>query len=120
MNVIGSRPDGWWRDRHAAMARLVETLERWAAPREAEVSVVFERPPSPAIESRAIEVAAAPRPHQDSADDEIVRRVQAAERPEEIRVVTSDRGLAARVRAAGAAVEPAEAFRRRIEAEGEE
>ena len=22
-NVIGSRPDGWWRDRHAAMVRLV-------------------------------------------------------------------------------------------------
>ena len=27
MNVIGSRPDGWWKDRHAAMAGLVESLE---------------------------------------------------------------------------------------------
>ena len=26
MNVIGSRPDGWWRDRRAAMRRLVADL----------------------------------------------------------------------------------------------
>src|SRR5690606_26288861 len=26
MNVIGSRADGWWRDRDAAMARLVDLL----------------------------------------------------------------------------------------------
>ena len=31
MNVIGTRPDAWWRDRHAAMTRLVDMLERWAA-----------------------------------------------------------------------------------------
>jgi hypothetical protein len=31
MNVIGTRPDGWWRDRDAAMLRLVDLLERWAA-----------------------------------------------------------------------------------------
>ena len=33
MNVIGTRPDGWWRDRDAAMLRLVDLLERWAAAR---------------------------------------------------------------------------------------
>lgn len=27
-NVVGSRPDGWWRDRAAAAARLVERLRR--------------------------------------------------------------------------------------------
>ena len=31
MNVIGTRPDAWWRDRHAAMVRLVYLLENWAA-----------------------------------------------------------------------------------------
>ena len=30
MNVIGSRPDGWWKNRRGAMVRLVEQLERWA------------------------------------------------------------------------------------------
>jgi hypothetical protein len=28
MNVIGTRPDGWWRDRDAAMLHLVDLLER--------------------------------------------------------------------------------------------
>ncbi|MGB8503138.1 MAG: RNA-binding protein, partial [Mycobacterium sp.] len=31
MNVIGSRPDGWWKDRRRAMVALVDRLERWAA-----------------------------------------------------------------------------------------
>jgi hypothetical protein len=26
-NVMGSRPDGWWRDRKAAAARLLDQLE---------------------------------------------------------------------------------------------
>ncbi len=30
MNVIGSRPDGWWRDRAAAARRLVGRLEALA------------------------------------------------------------------------------------------
>jgi uncharacterized protein YaiI (UPF0178 family) len=115
MNVIGSCPDGWWKDRHAAMARLVEMLERWATDGGEQVIVVFERPPSPPIDSSIVEVASAPRPHRDSADDEIVRRVSADPCPEAIRVATSDRGLAERVRAAGAKVVPAQAFRRVLE-----
>ena len=31
MNVIGTRPDAWWKDRHGAMVRLVDQLERWSA-----------------------------------------------------------------------------------------
>jgi len=31
MNVIGSRPTGWWRDRPGAMAALVADLGRYAA-----------------------------------------------------------------------------------------
>jgi predicted RNA-binding protein with PIN domain len=115
MNVIGSRPDGWWRHRHDAMVRLVRQLERWAAATGHEVVVVFERPPLPAIASAAVEVAGAPRGGPNAADDEIARRVSAAADPEAIRVVTSDRRLADRVRAAGAAVEPAAAFRDRLE-----
>ena len=30
-NVMGSRPDGWWKDRPAAMRRLVSQLGDWAA-----------------------------------------------------------------------------------------
>jgi|SRR6188472_1641909 predicted RNA-binding protein with PIN domain len=115
MNVIGTRPDAWWRDRHGAMVRLVDLLERWVAASGEDVVVVFEAPPSPPISSTVVEVAHAPRPRPDSADDEIVRRLEAASEPQAIRVVTSDRWLADRVRAAGATVEPAESFRTRLE-----
>jgi predicted RNA-binding protein with PIN domain len=115
MNVIGTRPDGWWRDRDRAMLRLVDLLERWAAADGEEVTVVFERPPSPPIRSTVIEVAHAPRPKPDAGDDEIVRRIRASANPSRIRVVTSDRWLADRASAAGATVEGAETFRSRIE-----
>jgi predicted RNA-binding protein with PIN domain len=115
MNVIGTRPDAWWRDRHAAMVRLVDRLERWAAASGAEVTVVFEKPPVPPIRSSVIEVAHAPRPRRDSADDEIVRLLRLDLEPGAVRVVTSDQWLADRVHAAGASVEPARAFRTLIE-----
>lgn len=116
MNVIGSRPDAWWRDRDAAMARLVDLLERWVADSGEDVTVVFERPPSPPIRSTVVEVAHAPRRRAHAGDDEIVRRLAAEADPEQVWVVTSDRLLADRARAAGAVVEGADSFRRRLEA----
>jgi predicted RNA-binding protein with PIN domain len=115
MNVIGTRPDAWWNDRHAAMVRLVHLLEKWVAATGEDVVVVFEQPPRPAIRSTVIEVTHAPRPRRDSADDEIVRRVAAESRPGEIRVVTSDLWLVDRVHAAGATVQSSDAFRAWIE-----
>jgi len=115
MNVIGTRPDAWWRDRHGAMVRLVDMLERWAAASGADVTVVFEQPPSPPIRSTVIVIAHAPRPRRDSADDEIVRLLHADPEPGGVRVVTSDIFLADRAYAAGASVEPASAFRSLIE-----
>jgi predicted RNA-binding protein with PIN domain len=115
MNVIGTRPDSWWKDRHAAMVRLVDLLERWAAGETDDVTVVFEKPPSPPIRSPLIEVAHAPRAQANAADDEIVRRVERDDQPSDIRVVTSDRWLADNVRARGASVEPADSFRNRLE-----
>ncbi|MGV9803032.1 NYN domain-containing protein [Mycobacterium sp. NPDC003449] len=111
MNVIGSRPDGWWRDRMRAMARLVDRLEHWSAAGDRRVLVVFESRPSPPIESSVIEIGHAPRAAANSADDEIVRLVLADSRPADITVVTSDSTLADRVRGAGASVQPAAGFR---------
>lgn len=116
MNVIGTRPDGWWKDRHAAMTRLVDLLERFSAASGEDVTVVFEQPPSPPIASPLVEVAHAPRPGADAADKEIVRRLRADSDPEQVRVVTSDHWLADMARALGAVVEPAASFRERIEA----
>jgi uncharacterized protein YaiI (UPF0178 family) len=115
MNVIGTRPDDWWKDRHGAMVGLVDMLERWVAANGEDVTVVFEQPPRPPIRSTVIEIAHAPRPKRDSADDEIVRLLRAAAEPGRVRVVTSDNWLGDRVRAAGATVEAAGAFRAWIE-----
>jgi predicted RNA-binding protein with PIN domain len=115
MNVIGSRADGWWRDRDAAMARLVDRLERWSASSGDEITVVFERKARPPIRSPVVEIASAPKPGPNAADDEIVRRVRADPDPHSIRVVTSDHVLGDLVRGLGATVEPAGSFRDRIE-----
>ncbi|HXO56480.1 MAG TPA: NYN domain-containing protein [Mycobacterium sp.] len=111
MNVIGTRPDGWWKDRQGARVRLVEQLERWAAPDGHQVTVVFEGPTSPPIHSSAIRVHHAPKATANSADDEITRIVCADDNPQKINVVTSDATLADRARAAGAGVCPAARFR---------
>jgi predicted RNA-binding protein with PIN domain len=115
MNVIGTRPDAWWKDRHGAMIKLVDMLERWAAATGDDVTVVFEQPPSPPIRSTVIEVRHAPRPRRDSGDDEIVRLLAADSEPAAVRVVTSDLWLADRVHAAGATVQPSAPFRALIE-----
>jgi uncharacterized protein YaiI (UPF0178 family) len=100
MNVIGSRPDGWWRDRRGAQRKLVERLGELGEP----VTVVFDGREHETDPGPGVEVAFAPH-----ADDEI-----AALAGPGVRVVTSDRGLAERVRAAGGEVEPAKAFRDRL------
>jgi predicted RNA-binding protein with PIN domain len=118
MNVIGTRPDGWWRDRTGAMARLVLDLDAWASARPGDaVAVVFDGRPrelgTPPTPPALVDVAFAPG-GRNAADDEIARRVADDEDPASLTVVTSDRELVARVRAAGAAVEGARAFRARL------
>ena len=115
MNVIGTRPDRWWRDRDAAMLKLVDQLERWAAAEGEDVVVVFERKPSPPIFSTVIEVTHAPKPKANAADDEIVRLLKADPEAHAVRVVTSDRALSDRAYAAGATVEGSDSFRGRID-----
>jgi predicted RNA-binding protein with PIN domain len=115
MNVIGTRPDAWWKDRDRAMLRLVDLLERWAASAGEEVTVVFERPPSPPIRSTVVDVRHAPRPKPDAADEEIIRLLAQDADPASVRVITSDRWLADLARAQGATVEGADSFRRRLE-----
>ena len=114
-NVIGSRPDGWWRDREGAARRLIAALERFAETSGEQVTVVLDAgPPELADHPGAVEVAIAPRRGRDAADDEIVRLLGASEAPAAVRVVTSDRELARRARALGAQVEGVRTFRERL------
>jgi predicted RNA-binding protein with PIN domain len=116
MNVLGSRPDGWWRDRPAAMARLTRRLERLAA-EGVEVTVVFDGRPHRRVESAADAVAVGFAPGgPDAADREIVARVRADPAPESIVVVTSDRRLRSAVKAASASSVGAGELLRRLEA----
>jgi hypothetical protein len=107
-NVIGSRPDGWWRDRAGATRRLVAQLDRLGEP----VIVVLDAGERPSAEH--VEVIVASRRGRDAADDEIVALLE-ARGAEGARVVTSDAELARRVRALGADVEGAGGFRRRLD-----
>ena len=113
-NVIGAKPDGWWRDREAAARRLIEDLRAFAAGGEDVVVVLDAGPREWEGREGELEVAIAPRPGRDAADDEIARRLDADPDPASIHVVTSDAALARRARERGAEVEGAGAFRRRL------
>jgi predicted RNA-binding protein with PIN domain len=108
-NVIGSRPDGWWRDRTGAARRLVEQIGAWA---DEDVLVVFDgRAPDDFPAPARVEVRFAERGGRDAADDVIAALVAADAAPETLRVVTSDAELARRVREHGAGVTGARGFR---------
>jgi hypothetical protein len=102
-NVVGSRPDGWWRDRAGAAGRLVARLPllvgRRVAGREvARVVVVLEgrgRDGAPEGERAGVTVRHAPADGDDLLADLCGSGVL---------LVTADRELARRARAAGAEV----------------
>jgi predicted RNA-binding protein with PIN domain len=117
MNVIGSRPDGWWRDLDAAVVRLARVLAAWRTETGGEVMVVFDGGRPPQLDDAdvgGLQVIFAGRGRV--ADDEIVRRVGIDRDAGSLCVVTSDRPLTARARAAGAGeVVGAGGFRRLLD-----
>lgn len=117
MNVLGSRPDGWWRDRPAAMAALTGRLGALAAAEEIELTVVFDGRPHRRVEAAAKGIAIGFAPGgPDAADREIVARLRADPEPGSIVVVSSDRRLRNSVKAAGANSIAAGELLRRLEA----
>jgi hypothetical protein len=101
-NVIGSRPTGWWRDRPGAARRFTERLRATvtAGRLDALVTLVLEgRARAGADEAvvDGVEVVHAP-----GEGDDTIAAIAEAHR--EVIVVTADRGLGERVRAANAAV----------------
>jgi predicted RNA-binding protein with PIN domain len=114
MNVIGARPDGWWRDRDGAMRRLVHELGAFAWDTGDPVTVVLDGRPFE-LDGDGVEVAFATRRGPNAADDDIVALVAADASPQELSVITSDAGLEERVRKHGADVVGAGTFRRRLD-----
>lgn len=113
-NVVGSVPDGWWRDRAGAAQRLISRLGELAAtgvdaaaldlPEDVwfpEWTIVVEGQAKAVADDDAVAVVRA----EGSGDDRIVAEAsRLVEQHREVTVVTSDRELAGRVTDAGATV----------------
>jgi len=102
-NVIGSRPNGWWRDRAKAAAQLVEVLRAAtsASTLSAPVVVVLEGAARGGAEEAAgSEVTIVHAPGQ--GDDTLVALAGASTEP--VILVSADRALGERCRAVGAQV----------------
>jgi hypothetical protein len=104
-NVVGSRPDGWWRDRVAATARLRDELAAVAVaglpglPPPLEVALVVEGSARAVTPAARVRVVAAPG----SGDDTVADLARAAAGRLCV-VITADGELRARVAAVGAQV----------------
>ncbi|MDT0266284.1 NTP pyrophosphohydrolase [Streptomyces sp. DSM 44915] len=97
-NVVGSVPDGWWRDRRGAAERLRDRLAGRAGPEE--LVLVVEGAARGVAPVPGVRVVSAPG----SGDDQVVELVRAAGAGRRCLVVTADRGLRERVLALGAEV----------------
>lgn len=117
MNVIGSRPDGWWRDPEGAVREFVRDLRAFVDGTGDDVIVVFDVHPEDLRSGRedGLEVGFATRRGRNAADDEIVRRLHDLADPASLTVVTSDSELARRAAELDAAVMGAGEFRRRLD-----
>ena len=111
-NVVGARPDGWWRDRAGAATRLLDRLDRLAGR-------TVDGPGGPltvvqvvaVVEGRARGVPAPDRVRlvraQGSGDDALAAEAtDLAGQGEQLLVVTADRGLRARLPADAAVAGP--------------
>lgn len=102
-NVVGSRPDGWWRDRAGAARRLHEQLSATELPQD-EVVLVLEgqaRLGHRAGQEGRVRTVHAAGSGDDAIVDEVTRQVAVGDERGVI-VVTADRMLRDRVEAAGA------------------
>ncbi|MDG9694192.1 NTP pyrophosphohydrolase [Streptomyces sp. DH17] len=102
-NVVGSVPDGWWRDRRGAAERLRDRLAADGVPgRVGPVEVVL------VVEGAARGVESVPGVRVESApgsgDDHMVHLVAGAAGDRAVLVVTADRELRRRVTELGAEV----------------
>jgi hypothetical protein len=116
MNVIGSKPDGWWRDRAGAIERLVAQVDRWAEGRDERVTVMLEHQPRDPLHPERVEVSWATAGGRDAADREILARLPAWLAEDEVTLVTSDRDLRAKAESLGAAITPSRPFRTALDA----
>ena len=112
-NVIGAVPDGWWRDRPAAVRRLLARLQCLGEPATLVLDVA--QPDLPEGDHDGITVRYATRRGRDALDDLIREIVHDAA---DATVVTADRALRRDVEAAGATVLGSGAFLAMLDSAG--
>jgi predicted RNA-binding protein with PIN domain len=119
-NVMGSVPDGWWRDRPGAVRRLLGRLQHYAEGPGRDVVLVLDVPQAdlPAGPHGGVEVVYPDRRGRNAADDRILRLLDESVAGPGVEVVTSDRGLAAGVADRGVPVVGARTFLARLDAAG--
>lgn len=108
-NVVGSRPDGWWRDRAGAARRLLSNLKTLPTRLDepAEITVILEGAAKAAVDSTdeqefaELNVVLA-KGEGDDTIVEVVAQAVAADNNRQITVITADRALRDRVEAHGA------------------
>jgi predicted RNA-binding protein with PIN domain len=112
MNVIGSRPNRWWRDRRGAIQQFTERVAEFVALSGDSATIVFDGKPF-SLRTEVDVVFA--RGRRNAADDAIVGIVSDDREPFAVTVVTSDRELARRVQDRGAETLAANAFLRHLQ-----
>ncbi len=102
-NVVGSRPNGWWRDRPGAARDLTGRVRRASAEGALShpVVLVLEGAARNGVEEGVVDGVEVV--HARGEGDDTVAAI-AAEADAEVIVVTADRGLSQRVRRSGAEV----------------
>lgn len=107
---MGSVPDGWWRDRAGAAARLHSTLTKAELPYDDVVLVLEGKAKAgvPVGSEGGVTTVHAPG----EGDDEIVAQCRArAESGDEVSAATADRGLIARLEPYGVTITSPRAVR---------
>jgi hypothetical protein len=93
-NVVGARPDGWWRDRAGATARLLRRLAGGPVPDVDEVVVVVEGQARDVPAPEGVRLVRAPGSGDDALAAEAAALTAAGRA---VLAVTADRGLRARL-----------------------
>lgn len=104
-NVVGARPDGWWKDRAAAALRLYDAVAA-ADLDDDEIVLVLEgaaKAGVPPVRTPGLRVVHAA---QDGDSAIVAEARRAHDRGHRVRVVTADRALAANVAAYATTVGP--------------
>ena len=102
-NVMGSRPDGWWRDRAGAARRLVAEITPLARSHGGEQTIGFDgrEPPRMPLSPECLTVVHTRHGRRDGADDRIVELVHEHPHRAASLVHTSDGKLLTRLQALG-------------------